>query len=329
MLGSGIGQRVVSNCIVHHLFDFISFPFYYHYYLPLLLHLTLFSIILLFLTQPTSFTSPSFTSSPFHRGAGERGELSERLRGASFPAGLKARQSLPSPLGPSGPGPSEARTPRARRARRSRTEGAVPARAGPALRPSRPIAALLPGPGRAPDVAGRRRDVDNTQTRDVGAWFPWKRTGDVIASPSRLPPPEHASAAREGRGPVAAAAGGERSPRQRERLLFVWEAATEGGRGLWRPRPPPPPPASCPRGCRRGTLARPGPGSPAGQDSPRAEGSGVGCGLAEVPPAGSPTGGLWLLRAPPPCAGRSRAGNLSREMGPGLKILPLRRRIYF
>uniref|UniRef100_A0A8C3KGJ2 Uncharacterized protein n=1 Tax=Calidris pygmaea TaxID=425635 RepID=A0A8C3KGJ2_9CHAR len=47
----GISQRVVSNCIVHHLFCI----FFYHYYCNYFLFLC--CPIKLFLSQPTNFTS--------------------------------------------------------------------------------------------------------------------------------------------------------------------------------------------------------------------------------------------------------------------------------
>lgn len=131
---------------------------------------------------------------------------------------------------------------------------------------------------------------------------------------------------------MAAAEGGARSPRQRERLLFVWEAAAvEVGREL----APAPAPAPCPPGCRRPArfspaggappaglalrrcpAARPArgvpqPGCPAAWEPPRAAGSSLGRGSAEIPSASSPSGSgrpsdCWqLLGTPARCAGRA------------------------
>lgn len=79
--GSGIGQHVVSDCIVHHLF----FP--HSYYSPLLFYFTLFSLIKLFLSQQTNFTSIPLPIPPEEEITERR--LSEWLCGVSSPAGIK------------------------------------------------------------------------------------------------------------------------------------------------------------------------------------------------------------------------------------------------
>lgn len=75
---SGIGQLVVSTCIVHHLFFphsssfflflfFLFFFFFSYSYSPLLLYFTLFSLIKLFLFNKQILLQ---LSSPFHQGGG-------------------------------------------------------------------------------------------------------------------------------------------------------------------------------------------------------------------------------------------------------------------
>lgn len=200
----------------------------------------------------------------------------------------------------------------------ARRGGGLGAR-GPRPAASRPIAALLPGPGRRLTLPGRRRDVDNTQTRDVGAWFPWKRNGDVIASPSH--PPAGARVSRAGgagpgggRGAVATAAGA---------AVVCLGGGGPAGRGLRRPRPPY---RLLPTRLPAEPLGPAGPGQPRRPGFPPGRRQLCRLWVGRGPSSRQPHG---RLGAPSPCAGRARAGNLSREMGPGLKIMPLRRWLYF
>lgn len=101
----GIGQQMVNNCIVHHLFHlgFIPLsPSYYNYILKLLLVLlvlflrfTFFSLNQLFLSQP--WVLP-FTDSPPHPTREGGVEVNKWLHGTSFLPGVKPQHSMFSKL---------------------------------------------------------------------------------------------------------------------------------------------------------------------------------------------------------------------------------------
>lgn len=86
LLGTGISQQVVNNCIVHHMLFYLGF-----YSSPFFITITI-TFYFVSITKPSLFQPMDFSfslfPSPTHQSRGE----GMQLRGAELPARVKARQ---------------------------------------------------------------------------------------------------------------------------------------------------------------------------------------------------------------------------------------------
>lgn len=218
----------------------------------------------------------------------------------------------------------------------ARSRGSARCGAGPARSPAGQSRRCCRGRGCRLTLPGRRRNVENTQSGDVGAWFPWKRPGDVSAPHPLLSRPElagdalAASAAAGGAGPRRHGSGGGWGSVATAAGAAVVCLGGGGGGGAGRESAAEPAPAGalpapvlvlCTFRPRRRLAptqplpsllpgrGTPQPACPAAKIPPRAEGSRLGGGMAESPLASSPS---WnerpstLMAAGHPCSARQK-----------------------